>query len=569
MQGAARDSANIAKRQTFPMSVADQNGLTYTIRMTSRKVKASPRRRFAVGAEVRVKLPGLNGIITQLDSSPTVLGQYWHTVSTEHGERREPGSNLELIPLPATNVEPSGRTTAVTEAKLLLPEQAIPLLRAQLQEAVENLRHGDPDVYGWELLTRGIVKRTFGERSEHANRFGLKVTHARMSEEEMQAEHVENIRYKKGLLRAFIKELEVIPAYLPLVDDDRFARMAVDEARKSTAEDDREHPMVGCVVVKDGQVLATAHRGEMKGCHAEFIALEKKLGDATLSGCTVYTTLEPCTTRNHPKIPCADRLIERKVARVVYGMLDPDPRICGKGIRRLQERKIEVKWFAHELVMELEELNRHFTRSVVETGTAASQAQEEKERTVIKKRKLYNLLRKINCIRCEFRFPPGPQDACFNTPVISQINKDIESIRDALVELLDLSEARALADVRIPAPALGNVPWAWLEATWKEYFLPVQEVFRQLEAEVLPANPVVEVRDKWVDLMYPVNHIADRLGLGPNALAWCLESKVPGLVAQGTAEVVHEQDSAGQPHRLRIKTSPEPLMLIRRIQTQS
>jgi len=497
-----------------------------------KRTKASSKRRFAVDAEVRVKLPGVNGIITQLDTSPTVMGEYWHTVRTDHSERREPGSNLELIPAPATNAKPKEPPTAMPNQRLLLPEHAIQLLRAQLQEAVETLRHDDPDVNGWERVTLKIVERTFGERSRNVNHFATTLSYARQSDEEKQAWHVEHIKSKKGLLRAFIKELEIIPPHLPHAAlDDHFARMAVDEARKSDAEDDRVHPMVGCVVVRDGQVLATAHRGEMEGNHAEFIALERKLGDETLTGCTVYTTLEPCTTRNHPKIPCANRLIERKVARVVIGMHDPNPDICGKGIRKLQGANIEVTLFPHALIKELEELNRHFTRSFPEYGTSGGQDQKEKERVVIEKRKLFNLVRKIDCIQCDFRFPPGPTDAVFNGALIHQINKDIESIRDALVELLELPEAQALADVKIPAPPLEGASWSWLEATWKEHFLPVQQLFRNLKAEVLPPAPVVEVSDKWVDLMYPVNHLAQRLELGPNALAWCRESKIPGLMA--------------------------------------
>jgi len=118
--------------------------------------------------------------------------------------------------------------------------------------------------------------------------------------------------------------------------DRKFARLAIEEARKSVPEnDDRPHPLVGAVVVKDGKVLATAYRGEAEGNHAEYITLEKKLDDAALVGATVYTTLEPCTTQNHPKIPCADRLIERKVARVVIGMLDPNPNITGAASVRL------------------------------------------------------------------------------------------------------------------------------------------------------------------------------------------------------------------------------------------
>jgi pyrimidine deaminase RibD-like protein len=271
----------------------------------------------------------------------------------------------------------------------------------------------------------------------------------------------------------------------PQLQDDQFARMAVEEARKSRAEDGRPHPLVGCVVVKNGQVLATSHRGEIEGNHAEYIALETKLKDDSLAGCTVYTTLEPCTARNHPKIPCADRLVEHRVARVVVGMHDPNPDICGKGIRRLQAANIEVTLFPHALIQELEELNRHFTRSYAEARTTGSQPEKERKRLVAEKRKLYNLLRKINCIECNFCFPPGPQDACFNGSLISQINKDIECIRDNLVELLDLPEAKQLAELRIPAPPFSGATWPWLEETWREHFLPVQVLFRNLKAEVL------------------------------------------------------------------------------------
>ena len=271
----------------------------------------------------------------------------------------------------------------------------------------------------------------------------------------------------------------------PQPRDDQFARMAIDEARKSVAEDTAVHPMVGCVVVRDGKVLATAHRGEMKGNHAEFVALEIKLKDEILTGCTVYTTLEPCTTRNHPKIPCASRLIERRVTRVFIGTLDPNPEISGKGVGKLQQAGIEVELFPPVLASELIELNRHFFRSFDESGIAAGQAQKQKGPLVVEKRKLYNLLRKINGIDCDFCFPPGPQDACFNGALISQINKDIEGIRDALVELLDLPEAKGLADLRIPAPPVSGASWPSLEATWRDHFLPVQELFRNLKAEVL------------------------------------------------------------------------------------
>ncbi len=178
----------------------------------------SPKKRFAVGAEVRVKMPGVNGVVTQFDAVPTVMGEYWHTVRTEHGDRREPGSNLELVPVPATNAKPKGSPATVTDPKLLSPDQALTLLRTQLQQAVENLRHDDAEVDAWERVTLTIVERTFGEHSRNANHFATTVSYARQTDEEKQAWHMDNIKSKKALLHAFIKELEVIPPQRPRVD---------------------------------------------------------------------------------------------------------------------------------------------------------------------------------------------------------------------------------------------------------------------------------------------------------------------------------------------------------------
>ena len=153
--------------------------------------------------------------------------------------------------------------------------------------------------------------------------------------------------------------------------DLRYMRMAIDASKKSQSEPGKVSPMVGAVVVKDDQILTEAYRGEQEpGEHAEFTALEKKLGDSTLAGATVYTTLEPCTTRGHPKIPCAHRLIERKVARVVIGMLDPNPAIQGKGYQLLRDHNIAAAIFPSALAAEVEDLNRHFRRAITERVAA-------------------------------------------------------------------------------------------------------------------------------------------------------------------------------------------------------
>ncbi|MHB1037233.1 MAG: deaminase [Pirellulales bacterium] len=152
---------------------------------------------------------------------------------------------------------------------------------------------------------------------------------------------------------------------ISMEDPERYLmEVAIHQARQSVGEDGRAHPKVGAVVTKGGIVLETAYRGELgKGEHAEFTALERKLRNETLVGATVYTTLEPCTTRDPPKIACAKRIIERKVARVVIGMLDPNPSICGRGERLLREHGIEVDHFPDDLIVRLEELNRDFTRA--------------------------------------------------------------------------------------------------------------------------------------------------------------------------------------------------------------
>ncbi len=146
-------------------------------------------------------------------------------------------------------------------------------------------------------------------------------------------------------------------------DNRRFALMAIEEALKSVSEDDRPHPKVGALVVKDGRVLSKAHRGESLKSHAEYTALEQKLPDDLVAGATVYTTLEPCTTRKHPKIPCAQRLIERKVARVVIGMLDPNPDIRGQGELLFNEAGIDVQRFPGDLQNQVWEINREFIRA--------------------------------------------------------------------------------------------------------------------------------------------------------------------------------------------------------------
>ncbi len=159
------------------------------------------------------------------------------------------------------------------------------------------------------------------------------------------------------------KKVEIANSGISRDNERVFMEEAISQARLCKSELGRISPKVGAVIVKDGLIVASAYRGEVNpGEHAEFTLLEKKLKHEILTGSTLFTTLEPCIARNPPKIPCADRIIERRIGRVVIGILDPNPKITGRGFRQLQGHGIEVGIFDHDLANVIEELNREFTR---------------------------------------------------------------------------------------------------------------------------------------------------------------------------------------------------------------
>jgi len=100
------------------------------------------------------------------------------------------------------------------------------------------------------------------------------------------------------------------------------------------------NPLVGCVIVRDGRVLATGWHKKAGSDHGEAAALRKLDWRAPRS--TVYVTLEPHSFHGRTP-PCTDRLIEAKVARVVVGMKDPNPRVAGAGLKQLKKAGIAVE----------------------------------------------------------------------------------------------------------------------------------------------------------------------------------------------------------------------------------
>lgn len=122
--------------------------------------------------------------------------------------------------------------------------------------------------------------------------------------------------------------------------DEKYMRMALRLAEKARGRTS-PNPLVGSVVVKDGKVIGRGYHRKAGGPHAEAIAL-KKAGEAAKDA-TLYVTLEPCSHVNKRTPPCSPLVIQSGVQRVVVGMIDPNPRVSGNGIKALRSAGIEVE----------------------------------------------------------------------------------------------------------------------------------------------------------------------------------------------------------------------------------
>ncbi len=115
------------------------------------------------------------------------------------------------------------------------------------------------------------------------------------------------------------------------------------------------NPMVGAVIVKDGQVIGRGYHKRYGGPHAEINAISD--ARESIEGATFYVTLEPCSHYGKTP-PCVDRIIEAKVSRVVIGTVDPNPLVSGRGISLLNDGGIETK--VGVMKKQCEDLNEKF-----------------------------------------------------------------------------------------------------------------------------------------------------------------------------------------------------------------
>ena len=120
--------------------------------------------------------------------------------------------------------------------------------------------------------------------------------------------------------------------------DSVFMAQAIQLAKKGWYTT-RTNPRVGCVIVKNNQIVAEGWHQKAGLNHAEVNALES--ADEDLTGATAYVTLEPCSHFGK-KPPCALALVKAGVSKVVCAMQDPNPLVAGQGIEQLRKAGVEV-----------------------------------------------------------------------------------------------------------------------------------------------------------------------------------------------------------------------------------
>ena len=147
--------------------------------------------------------------------------------------------------------------------------------------------------------------------------------------------------------------------------EEKYMRRAIELAKKGSGHVN-PNPLVGAVIVRDGEIIGEGYHECYGQLHAErnAIANAKKRGNS-LEGSTIYVTLEPCCHYGKTP-PCTEAIIEEKIARVVVGSDEPNPLVSGKGFQMLREKGIEV--IPHFLKEECDAMNHVFFH-YIRTGT--------------------------------------------------------------------------------------------------------------------------------------------------------------------------------------------------------
>ena len=142
--------------------------------------------------------------------------------------------------------------------------------------------------------------------------------------------------------------------------DEKYMDLALELAEKGRGYVN-PNPMVGAVVVKDGEIVGKGWHKFYGGPHAEIYALDEAGEKA--EGATIYVTLEPCSHFGKTP-PCAEKIKKMKIKKCVIACLDPNPIVAGRGKKILEEAGIEVVVGVRE--KEAKELNKVFMKYITE-----------------------------------------------------------------------------------------------------------------------------------------------------------------------------------------------------------
>ncbi|MCD8370853.1 MAG: bifunctional diaminohydroxyphosphoribosylaminopyrimidine deaminase/5-amino-6-(5-phosphoribosylamino)uracil reductase RibD [Clostridiales bacterium] len=143
------------------------------------------------------------------------------------------------------------------------------------------------------------------------------------------------------------------------MNDTDYMRRALDLAKKGVGHVN-PNPMVGAVIVKNGRIIGEGYHKFYGGPHAEREALASLTESA--EGATLYVTLEPCCHYGKTP-PCTEAILEHRLARVVVGALDINPKVAGKGVEILKKHGIQVDiGILKEECLELNRIFYHYIR---------------------------------------------------------------------------------------------------------------------------------------------------------------------------------------------------------------
>jgi pyrimidine deaminase RibD-like protein len=295
----------------------------------------------------------------------------------------------------------------------------------------------------------------------------------------------------------------------------KLMELAVDEAHQSKAARVGD-PRVGAVVARKSAggytVLAKGHRSRDPktgaAIHAEAAALDK-LDPGVARDTTVFTTLEPCTSRRQVHA-CAHRLLDQAVSEVVFAMLDPNRDIRGTGIWLLQEKGVGVGMFAPGLARKAWQMNQEFIEYELGLGITIT---EPTASTKVPSGKRF-------AIKGSYRTKPRPEDR------VSVFNRAGDLFYPQSPPVWGGSQRRWISSAIVGAPGEYEI----VVASLSEDIDALRRYYSQVRKEITDGLSIVESGDAGIQTLK--KEVAKRAWVGIPEL-----NKLPGFKVLASVQV--------------------------------